>query len=149
MGDGSRQRFLCLAGGKKNKIKFQASDFFFLSETFWRFWLFLDRKTTDLEKNLLSSQHVGGKNQMKLKCQLFFFLVGDNFISSEDLSPIEYTESGLISYWGLQTQLAYNLKTCYPKNIGPRCLSQCVFVHYHGTHAWFNINFSNPVKGPS
>ncbi len=24
----------------------------------------------------------------------FFFLVGDNFISSEDSSPIEYTESG-------------------------------------------------------
>ena len=34
------------------------------------------------------------KNKIKPKCQ-FFFLVGDNFISSEDSSPIEYTESGL------------------------------------------------------
>ena len=28
----------------------------------------------------------------------FFFLVGDNFISSEDSSPIEYTENGLIGH---------------------------------------------------
>ncbi len=27
----------------------------------------------------------------------FFFLGGDNFISSEDSSPVEYTESGLRS----------------------------------------------------
>ena len=27
-----------------------------------------------------------------------FFLIGDNFISSEDLSPIEYNESGLIHF---------------------------------------------------
>ncbi len=29
------------------------------------------------------------------KMSVVNFLVGDNFISSEDLSPIEYTESGL------------------------------------------------------
>ena len=46
-------------------------------------------------KNILFSQHVGGKNEIKLKCQ-FFFLVGANFISLEDPSPTEYTESGLM-----------------------------------------------------
>ncbi len=45
---------------------------------------------------MLFSHHVGGKNKIKLKCQ-FFILVGDNLISSEDPSPIEYTESGLTS----------------------------------------------------
>ncbi len=51
VGDGSRQRFLCLVGGKKNKNKNSRRQiFFFLSETFWRFWLFLDWKTTDLGK---------------------------------------------------------------------------------------------------
>ncbi len=47
------------------------------------------------EKNILSSQHLGGKNKIKLICQ-FFFLIWENFISLEDSSPIEYTDSGLM-----------------------------------------------------
>ena len=53
---------------KKNKNKIPGVRFFFFSETFGRFWLFLDRKG----KILLSSHHVGGKNKMALRCQFFF-----------------------------------------------------------------------------
>ncbi len=59
-------------------------------EDFGCFWT---ENLLNWEKNLLSSQHVGGK-KIKLKYQ-FFFLIGEKFISSEDSSPIEYTESGL------------------------------------------------------
>ncbi len=45
---------------------------FFLVGDILKFWLFLGRKTTDLGKNILFSQHVGGKNKIKLKCQFFF-----------------------------------------------------------------------------
>ncbi len=87
MGDGSLQRFLCLVGGKKLKKKLLEYDFFFLPET-----LFGEKI-----HSLLSMSE--DKNQIKLKYQLFFFLIGigDNFISSEDSSSIEYTETGLSS----------------------------------------------------
>ena len=121
MVDGSQQKFLSLARGRKTslghsqyilwatdpnrgfgalsvgkKIKKKPPGIFLVGD-FFKSWLFLGRKTTDLGKiYILFSQHVGGKNKIhvKLKYQ-FFFLVGDNFISSEDSSPIEYTESGL------------------------------------------------------
>ncbi len=94
MGDGSRQRFLCLVGGKKikNKIPGVRS----CRRHFEDFGCFWTEKLPIWEKNIPSSQHVGGKNKIKLNCQ-FFFLVGNIIISSEDSSPIEYTENGLIN----------------------------------------------------
>ncbi len=82
---------------RKKKLKKKKPSGVFLVRDFLKSWFFLGRKTTDLEEKNFS-QHVGGKNKIKLKCQ-FFFLVGDNFISSEDSSPVEYTESGLKADW--------------------------------------------------
>ena len=51
-----------------------------------------------------------------LECQLFF-LVGNNFGSSEDSSTIEYTEHGLI--FKISLTISYNrrnLTSCYNFN---------------------------------
>ncbi len=68
--------FCALSEEKKTKQKNVSSqDFFFLSETLWKFWLFLARKTIDLGKNVLFSACQRKKNKIKLKC-LFSFLSG-------------------------------------------------------------------------
>ncbi len=74
------------------KIKTSGVRFFLLAgDILLVLVVFGQKKTTDSGKiiTVFSARRSGGKNKIKRKCQ-FFFLVGSNFISPEDLSPIEY-----------------------------------------------------------
>ena len=92
MVDGSRQRFFCLVGGKKNKNKTLRSQ---LIGNFSLFWLFSDKKTTDWVKKIPSFLAMSEEKIKKNSNVSFFFLVGDIFSSSEDSSTIEYSENAL------------------------------------------------------
>ncbi len=72
MGDGSRRRFLCLVGGKKiTKKKHFRSQIFSCRKHLKILVALWAEKLLIWGKNILSSQHVGGKNKIKLKCQFF------------------------------------------------------------------------------
>ena len=93
MGDGSRQRFLCLVGGKKNIKKTSGVRFFFRVGDILKNSVVFGQKNYRFGKKIYCLLSIS-EEKIKLKYQ-FFCLVGDNFIRSEDSSPIEYTESGL------------------------------------------------------
>ena len=109
MGNGSQQKFWSLVGEKK--IKNSGGWLFLDRKTTYLGdniknsggWLFLDRKTTYLGENIYFLFSMSKEN-MKLWYYVMlwnetqmsvFFLINDNFISSEDSSPIEDTASGL------------------------------------------------------
>ena len=127
--------FCALLEEKKNKKKNSRCQIFFLVGDILKILVVFGQKKLPVwGKNLLSSHHVGGKNKMSV----FFFLVGDNFISSEDSSTIEYTESGLtgsqmggrlllhsdVRDWSLlRPRTTGGVKKCYPDLKFIRCQS--------------------------